>query len=258
MVAAPALAVIAWLSKSPPRSAEARWPPILLAGLGMAAYQPAFFHAVRLTGVVLGTVIAIGSAPLLAGLLGWAVDGHKPRRAWWLATPVGIAGVALIAVAGEGSDANLVGVGLAFGAGLAFAVYIVASTRVVGASNAIGGMALVFGVAAVVSLPMLAIAELSWLASAAGLVMTLHLGLIATAAAYALFSLGLRTTPSGSAATASLAEPMTASLLGVLVLGEAPGSYDWVGMSLILAGLVVLASRQTVPPGVVPAGKGWV
>lgn len=257
LVAAPGLLAISWVSGDSPRRAGTRWQPILLAGLGMAAYQPAFFTAVKLTGVALGTVIAIGSAPLLAGLLGWAVEGDKPRRAWWLATAIGITGVALIAVAGDDSGASLRGVGLALAAGLAFAVYIVASRRVVGVANPVGGMSLVFGVAAVISLPMLAIADLAWLASTAGVVMSLHLGLVTTAAAYALFSVGLRTTPSGSAATASLAEPMTASLLGVLVLGEAPGAAGWLGMGLILAGLALLASRQTVSPDVVPAGKGW-
>src|SRR5699024_6991257 len=47
-----------------------QWPAKLtvLAALCMAFYQPLFFSAVHITGVAVGTVIAIGSAPVLSGV----------------------------------------------------------------------------------------------------------------------------------------------------------------------------------------------
>lgn len=260
MIAAPALLGIAGVWRIFPDPREAGWPPILVAGLGMAAYQPVFFTAVDEAGVAVGTVVAIGSAPIMAGLLGWLVDGETPGRRWWAATTIGVTGVALIFLAGDTVRAELAGLGYALAAGFAFAVYIVASRRVVGLSHPVGGMALVFGVAAVMSLPLLAFVDLSWLVSGSGVLMALHLGLIATALAYVLFALGLRTTATGSAATASLSEPLTAALLGVLLLGETPGPPGWVGIALILAGLAVLASGRAVaaePPGPVLVRKGW-
>src|SRR5690625_476729 len=52
-----------------------QWPvsPTILAALCMAFYQPLFFSAVHMTGVAVGTVIAIGSAPVLSGALEWIV-----------------------------------------------------------------------------------------------------------------------------------------------------------------------------------------
>lgn len=49
------------------------WPKkaTILAALSMALYQPLFFSAVTITGVAIGTVAAIGSAPILSGLLEW-------------------------------------------------------------------------------------------------------------------------------------------------------------------------------------------
>jgi DME family drug/metabolite transporter len=57
-----------------------RWPRVpVMAGTGaVAGYQLAFFSAVARTGVAVGTMVAIGSAPVLAGLLAWLVRGERP------------------------------------------------------------------------------------------------------------------------------------------------------------------------------------
>ena len=52
----------------------------------IAAYQLAFFAAVDRTGVAVGTVVALGSAPALAGLAGRLLDGEPLTRRWTQAT----------------------------------------------------------------------------------------------------------------------------------------------------------------------------
>jgi DME family drug/metabolite transporter len=49
-----------------------RWPfwPTLLGSLSMAAYQMFFFAGVARTGVAIGTIVGIGSTPILAGPIG--------------------------------------------------------------------------------------------------------------------------------------------------------------------------------------------
>ena len=49
--------------------------PMVFAGLAVAAYQLCFFAAVADTGVAVGTVVALGSAPAMAGLLERAALG---------------------------------------------------------------------------------------------------------------------------------------------------------------------------------------
>jgi DME family drug/metabolite transporter len=244
VVAAPALLLIARINRGEferPRSARK---PVVVAGLAMAFYQPLFFTAVAETGVALGTVVTIGSAPLLTGVLARLFDGEIPSKRWWPATALGIAGVYLIALSASDVGAEPVGILLALGAGLAFAVYILASRRVVEVVNPISGTSHVFSVAAVLSLPLLVWADASWISTPGGLAMAAHLGLVATALAYVLFSLGVRSTRAPSAATASLAEPLTATMLGVFLLGEAPGVAGWAGILLILTGLFVLGSDE--------------
>ncbi|MGA7096695.1 MAG: EamA family transporter [Acidimicrobiia bacterium] len=250
VVAAPALVIIAIATGSLPSLSDLPWRPTLLAGIGMAAYQPAFFAAVDRTGVALGTAVAIGSAPILTGLITWVVSRHRPAREWWAATALAVGGVTLLAIAGERIGVDAVGLAAAMGAGLAYAIYVVASIRVVSRAPAIGGTALVFTVAMALSLPLIWLTDLNWVGTASGALMALHLGLVATALAYVLFANGLRTTTGPTAATVSLAEPATATILAVVVLGERLGWVGWVAILLIFAGLwLILRARK---PGPVP------
>jgi DME family drug/metabolite transporter len=63
-----------------------RWSilPTLLAALSMAAYQIFFFAGVARTGVAIGTIVGIGSTPILAGPISYIVRGERPTRRWVL------------------------------------------------------------------------------------------------------------------------------------------------------------------------------
>src|SRR3954462_8280010 len=103
-VGAALLGIASW--RLAPRS-DRRWSRrALLAGaVGIAAYQLAFFAAVRETGVAVGTVVAIGSGPAFAGLL-----SRAPLTGRWAAsTALAVAGIALL-VAG-GAQARVSGPG---------------------------------------------------------------------------------------------------------------------------------------------------
>ena len=56
--------------------------PLLAAVGGVAVYQLAFFAAVADTGVAVGTIVALGSAPTLAGLFEWVLDRRRPTARW--------------------------------------------------------------------------------------------------------------------------------------------------------------------------------
>jgi DME family drug/metabolite transporter len=212
----------------------------------MAAYQLCFFAAVVRTGVAVGTVVAIGSAPILAGGLGWLARGERPDRRWAAATALAVVGCGLLIGAGRtpfGREAHVdtLGVVLALGGGVAYASYAVASKGLLERISPDAATAAVFCLGALFLSPMLLIADLSWLAQPRGVAVALHLGLVATAAAYALFARGLRVVPVATAVTLSLAEPLTAASLGLLVLGERLTPPAIVGVALLLGGLVWLA-----------------
>lgn len=105
-------------------------------------------------------------------------------------------------------------------------------------------MAVVLCAGAILLAPCLATAEVYLLASLRGLAIALFLGVAATAVAYALFTRGLITVPVSRAAVLGLMEPLTASVLGVFILGEYLTAPAWIGAALIVCGLCVVVQPQ--------------
>ncbi len=213
----------------------------LIGGVSVLCYQLAFFAGVRQSGVALGTVVTIGSGPVLAGLIAWLVLGERPQRRWWVSTTVAIVGITLIA--GPSGSAPVAGIFLNLAAGLSYAVFATTSKRLLETLPAIGTMAVTFGLGAAMAAPMLVVVDRTGLASGPGVALVLWLGLAATTAAYIFYGYGLRTTPVGSAATLTLFEPVVATILGVLVLSERPSPIGWMGVVLVGVALMALIPR---------------
>src|SRR5215207_9598722 len=225
-------------------AAAAPWPrrELAVVAAAIAIYQLAFFAAVDRTGVAVGTVVALGSAPALAGVAGLVVDGEPLTRRWATATAVACAGVLLLVLGGGGASVDPLGIMLAVVSGSGYATYTVLAKRLLRQGHAPERvMAASFSLGALLLAPVLMTADLAWLASGAGIAMALFLGAIPTAVAYVLFARGLRSLTPGETATLTLAEPLTATLLGVVVLGERPAAVAAIGAALVLAGLVSLA-----------------
>ncbi len=224
-----------------------RWPlvPTLLGALSMAAYQIFFFAGVARTGVAIGTIVGIGSTPILAGPIGYIARGERPSRRWAIATVMGIIGCALLILAGEKIHIDLLGITLAICAGGSYAVFTTASKGLIEQHSPEAVMAVTFCVGALFVLPLLIGADLSWLGQVNGSLVVLHLGLITAALAYTLFARGLQLVPVATAATLTLGEPLTAGLLGVFFLREPLTTLAIVGILMILAGLVILALEKS-------------
>jgi len=114
-------------------------------------------------------------------------------------------------------------------------------------------MAGAFGLGAVLLLPVLAVTGAGWIATTGGASLALFLGVVPTALAYVLFARGLKRLSAAETATLTLAEPLTATLLGVVVLGESLSAPSALGACLILGGLLVLAAPEVRRPVTVPA-----
>lgn len=231
---------VAWRGLGTDALALMRQPLVWLMAVGVAGYQGLFFVGVQITGVATGTLVALGSAPFLAGVLGWFVGEGAPGWVWAGATAVGIAGLLLLTGSG---DTDLVGVLAALGAAASYAVYTVFGARLSRDghdSSAVLTAAFVLG--AVLLMPFLARAD--WLFSASGVVLAAWLGLAATTVAYLLFGLGLPVLQPGHIATLTLLEPVGATLWGVLLLGERLTLSGWVGCGLILGALIVVGVRE--------------
>lgn len=209
-----------------------------LAGGAMALYGATFFAAVRSTGVAIGTVVALGSAPIFTGVLGYLFHGTSPTRKWMLSTAGGIVGITLITVTGNSSKIETIGIILALLAGLGYAIFALASKGIMSSGvRAELAMARVFLISAVLMSPVLLFVDNSWLFTARGVAIALWLGVVTIAIAYVAYSIGLRSLHANEATTLTLIEPVVATLLGALVLAERPSQLAWAGVILVLLSL---------------------
>jgi len=214
---------------------------LVLGGVAVAGYQICFFSAVRLTGVAIGTVVAIGSGPVFTGLIS-RVTGAAPLSARWIAATAGaITGCSILLAGGRTAGVQLTGAGLAVVAGLCYACYAVAAAGLITRGRSERSvMAIMFGGGGLVLLPVLLTGPIGWLLSVRGAAVILELSVLATAVAYLLYGYGLRTVQAPVAVTLGLAEPAVASLLAVIVLGERLTGTAAAGLLLVGLALVVL------------------
>jgi DME family drug/metabolite transporter len=229
-----------------PLNTRLRWSrtPIVLGGLGVAGYQLSFFAAVADTGVAVGTVVALGSAPVFAGLLSRLTGGPRLDARWGACTALATAGVALLVASGASATVSPAGVALALGAGVGYATYTVSAKRLLDHGHAPEAvMARTFGTGALILLPVLPLTGFAAFASPDAAALALYLGAVPTALAYVLFARGLRVLPTAEVATLTLAEPLTAAALGTIVLGERLSPAAAVGAGMVMAGLAALAAR---------------
>jgi drug/metabolite transporter, DME family len=216
---------------------------LAVGGIGVAVYTPLFFVAVDRTGVAVGTVVAIASGPFFAAGLDWRFRRIRPTTTWLRGTVVTVVGVAVLmaAVDAGGTTIDLVGVAAALAAGLGYATYSVTSKATMERGLAsTAALAIPFTIGVVVVLALSTQESVSWLSTGGGMAMALYLGVVATGLAYVLFGFGLRRLTSSTAVTLVLAEPLTAALLAAVVLEESIPPAGWVGVVVVMVGLVLV------------------
>ena len=239
-----ALGLIALLGarRRPVRLDRATAALVLVGGAGVLAYQPAFFAGTGANGVAVGTVVALGSAPVLTGVLGWVLTRRRPAGVWWVATACALVGVGVLGLA-DGTDGALSVPGLvaSVGAGAAYAVYTLAGKGLLDRGwTSVTTMGATFGVAGLGGLVLLAGVDREGLGSGAGLLTIAWLGLVTVTVAYLFFGAGLAVLPAATVATLTLAEPVTATLLGIVVLDERLSGQAAAGVGVLALGIVVL------------------
>jgi DME family drug/metabolite transporter len=149
----------------------------------------------------------------------------------------------LLALAGGNVAVDISGVLLAVGAGGSYALFALIAKELLAQHPPEAVTAVLFSWGALLLLPFLFFIDINWLIQPAGLAAALSLGLLATTLAYLLYMRGLAQTPAATAVTLSLAEPLTAALLGIFLLHEPVTAVSIMGMVLIFGGLLVLDNR---------------
>lgn len=209
------------------------WRLIVLSALNIAVFQALLFVAAyRLPGGLAAVLGAI--QPLLVMLLNWSVDGRAPAQITLWSAIAGVFGMALLLLSPQtvfepvGIIAALLGA-----ASMAAGVWLTRRWQIslpvmslTGWQLLIGGLMLV-PVAWVVDAPLPRLELTEWLAYA-------YLSLAGAFIAYTLWFRGVARLPTVAVASLGLLSPLTAVILGWILLSQSISGTAFWGMLLVL------------------------
>lgn len=224
-----------------------RRPGVWAMALSTAAFQPLFFGATTRAGVALSTVLTIGTMPLFTGLIGRILFSERFKRMWVIATSLAVTGLVLRSWE-QLESIDFGGVMMALGAGFATGCYVNgAKYELNRGGHAVELPAVAYSLSAVLLLPLVIGNSFTWITTGAGLLTAIYLGAISMALANTLQVVGLNRLSPGPTATLLLADPLTATILGIWILDEAITPLGVFGLIIVAVGLVLqgLAEHRT-------------
>lgn len=219
------------------------WPATIAIGL----CQTAAFQGLEQWALVHGgaghVALLAYSMPFWAVLLAWPLLGETPSARQWLGLLLAAAGLVCILAPWQGLGSPL-GTALALAGGVGWAAGTVLSKRLF-RRHAVTPLALTAWQMLVGALVLGAIAlvlpqpPIRWSAAFVGALA--YSAVMASSVAWGLWLLVLKRLPTAVASLSSLGVPVVSVLLAWLILDERPDAMEWLGIALVLSGLVAVA-----------------
>lgn len=232
------------------------WQRIGAVGLLAAIFQSCYFCAVALTSVSLATLITIGSTPLIVQAASRVLRRPSPGQP--VTTCLALTGLGLLIglpSGGFSESAVLASAGLAVVAASGFAALTLLGGVPVDGLDELTtiGFGFLGGGAMLMAAAVIAGCRLGFTPGPETIGLLVALGTGPTAVAYTLYLCGLRTSPAGKAALLSLLEPLTGTVLAVLLLGNRLSAVGIAGALLLAVAVIITAmSRPGVADRIAP------
>ena len=236
-----ALWLMVLFSKNKRRYTKQDIVPILVAGTGAALFFPLYIKAFELTGVGVAAVVSIGVAPIFVGLIAWIALKQPPGKQWAYGTLVAVTGVVALNWPSGDSTVNVLGIGFALAAAFGYSLQATGMGMISTRHTPYQCVAPMFTIGTIFQAPLSYGKDFTFLQDPVLLLGALYGGVVTVALAYAFFIYGIARIGAATAVTVGLMEPLTASILGVVLLDETVSVVGIVGSVLILIGLVVVS-----------------
>ena len=246
-----ALWLIILFSKNKRRYTKQDIVPILVGGIGAASFFPLYILAFQQTGVGVASVVSIGVAPIFVGLIAWIALKQPPGKQWAYGTLVAVTGVVALNWPSGDNTVNVLGVGFALAAAFGYSLQATGMGMISTRHTPFQSVAPMFTIGTIFQAPLSYGKDFGFLQDPVLLAGALYGGLMTVALAYAFFIYGIARIGAATAVTVGLMEPLTASILGVLLLSEKISPVGILGSVLILIGLVVVSR----PPKTISAER---
>lgn len=214
-------------------------PGVWIMAASSASYQVFFFASVERIGVATAALITVGCIPVSAGIVGWIFLRERLSKIWLASTAIAITGL-VIASLDELQTNDATGLLFAVIAGSGIGAYINAAkieVRSGGHPVQLPGMAFLLGSVGLFFIVRSELIQVQWTTQT--ILLAIYLGAVTMGIANGIQTVGLKGISPGVASTMMLADPVTAAVLGVVVLGEAVTLNGVVGLILVVIGLII-------------------
>ena len=231
-------------------------PKVLLIGaICVAIYPLAFYSSMRLAGVAIGTVISIASAPFFTVIMERLISNKRINKKWVVSFLFGAIGVSLLTIGKTRNiDLDLVansqkwGILLGLVAGLTYATYSWSARQLIETEvDSKSAMASMFGLSAIVLLPSLLFTGDNLFLDAKHITAALYMAIAPMFIGYLLFGQALKVIEASQATLITLLEPIVATILAVIVVGEIFSPIGWLGMFLMIICLLLQIVKVPAP-----------
>ncbi|WP_445946044.1 DMT family transporter [Shewanella sp.] len=226
---------------------------LFIGVIALTIYPLAFYSSMKFAGVAIGTVISISTAPFFCVLLERLFGKEQKITKQWLSRFfIGVAGIILLVTSESATvdhavqDMKSFGVLLGIAAGLTYATYSwVAKAMIDSGIQSQAAMGSLFGFGAMLLLPTLFITGDNLFSSSTNVIVIVYMALIPMGLGYIAYGFGLRFVTASSANVLTLFEPVVATVLAIVIVGEHIALIGWGGIVLILTCLLLQSCNSS-------------
>lgn len=245
------LFVLAWLVLRPRGNglmSRPLWFWSVVAGLGVAGNFSFYFVSISEGNVAVAATLMY-CAPVFVYLVSFALRLESPTPLKWGAMAMVMLGIGLLTRIYDIEAAGISPVSVVAGllSGLSYAVFIFGFKYAVSYGSPQAILSIAFATLAAVLIWLCGADQTLAVLGSSAWPLFAALGVLGAGLSFILYIVGLRYTAPAVAAIVAMVEPVTASLFGVVVLGESLAGSQLVGMALILVTVTSLSVLSAGP-----------
>lgn len=221
----------------------------LLAGIGVAGNFTFYFISIEASSVAIAATLMY-TAPVFVLLISFLLRIERSSWFKWGCIAGVLMGIILLTGAYNTQSISVSFLGAAAGlaSGLSYALFIFGFKNASASGRPQTTLTIAFFSFCLLLFLFTDNKEVAAVVTSSDIGWFLLLGLIGAGISFILYLIGIRWTAASTASMVAMVEPVTASLFGVLLLGDHLTSIQILGMALILLTITVLSVKQGESP----------
>ncbi|PSL43253.1 threonine/homoserine efflux transporter RhtA [Salsuginibacillus halophilus] len=222
------------------------WIWSLLAGIGVAGNFTFYFIGIQAASIAVAATLMY-TAPVFVLLVSFILRMERSTWFKWGCIFGVLIGIILLTGAYniDTLSVSLVGASAGLAAGLSYALFIFGFKNASALGNPQTTLVIAFFAFSVILFLIMDRGEAAAVLASSDIVLLILLGVFGAGVSFIIYLIGIRKTTPSTASMVAMVEPVTASLFGVVLLGDFLNITQVLGMAIILFTVTVLSVKQS-------------